>query len=216
MFTGIVELKGEIRDIVRLGESARLAVDIGELVAGTKIGDSIAIDGVCLTVTELQGSLATFDAVKETLDRTALGNRQSRDLVNVERSLRLTDRLGGHLVTGHIDGVGRISRKVQTPGQCEIWVEVDGALADMMIPKGSIAIDGISLTIVQLVSSSFSVAVIPHSLEVTTLGLKSVGDPVNIETDLIGKWIRKLLQSAREETETKDITEEMLREKGFL
>lgn len=194
MFTGIIEKALPIVSIARRGEAARMALDLQELAEGVRVGDSIAVDGVCLTVAALSGRKAEFDAVEETLSRTTLGGLKPKDLVNIERSLRMGDRVGGHFVQGHVDGVGTLRARQQEGTQWTFRFSVPAELTALIIPKGSIAVDGISLTLVGVGPSEFSVAVIPHTLSVTTLGRKGVGAPVNIECDMIGRYVAKLLQ----------------------
>ena len=192
MFTGIIEHLGKVKQIKRQANSAVIVVDIAQMSKDVNSGDSIAINGACLTVTHIKGSEVSFDVSTETLSKTTIGELKPSDRVNVESSLRIGDKLGGHFVTGHVDGVG----------------------ANMMIKKGSVAVDGISLTIVDLEEKSFSVALIPYTLEETSLGFKKVGQKVNIETDMLGKWVKRILVT--DDKAVSGITEEMLKEKGFL
>ena len=212
MFTGIVEKALPVVSVARRGAAARIVVDLQELAQGVRVGDSIAVDGVCLTVAALSGANAEFDAVEETLSRTTLGGLKAKDLVNVERSLRVGDRIGGHFVQGHVDGVAIIRSKKQAGTQWTFRFSVPEELTAVMIPKGSIAADGISLTLVDVRPGEFSVAVIPHTLTVTTLGRKGVGARVNIECDMIGRYVAKLLQGMALKG---SITEGFLREHGF-
>ena len=197
MFTGIVEEKVPILSIDVRATGARLELDLGSLAEGVQIGDSIAIDGCCLTVVVLDGSRASFDAVPETLSKTTLGERRVDDRVNVERSMRLGDRLGGHLVTGHVDGVGQIVGLERTGDQVDLTVEIPEAQRRYVVEKGSITLDGISLTVAGLTETGLRVAVIPHTLEVTTLGDRAVGQAINVETDVLGKWVGRLLAAGR-------------------
>lgn len=213
MFTGIIEAFGQVKRVTRGAASAKIVVEVGALADDIKVGDSVAVDGACLTVAQIAGQVVTFDVMTETLDRTTLGDLKPSDKVNLERSLKLSDRLGGHFVSGHVDGVGILQRKTQMPGQCLVEVEATPEVTDMMIQKGSVAIDGISLTLVALSRESFSVALIPHTLANTTLNFKGPGARVNIETDMLGKWIKKLLASDKA---TGGLTEAKLREQGFL
>ena len=213
MFTGIIESLAEVQAIARRAAAARLLVASRSWGGDVQLGESIAINGACLTADEIQTDAAAFDVVTETLDRTTLGDLRVGDRVNVERSLRLSDRLGGHLVSGHVDGVGVVRERVPEPGQTTFVVEAPPELTDQMIPKGSVAVDGISLTIVTVERARFSVAIIPHTLDRTTLGFRAVGDRVNIETDMIGKWVQKLTRPADSEG---GVTIEKLREQGFV
>lgn len=193
MFTGIVEGVALIQAIDLRPAGARLRLRLGPLADGVKIGDSIAVDGCCLTVVELTDELATFDAVPETLDRTVLGERRPGGRCNIERALRLGDRLDGHLVTGHVDGRGTIRRIAALGSQVDVEIEVPFPLRPYFIDKGSVTLDGVSLTVASVTSAGFRVAVIPHTLRVTTLGEKRVGDGVNLEVDVLGKWVARLL-----------------------
>ena len=214
MFTGIIEHLDKVTQIKKQADSAVIVVDIAQMSKDVNSGDSIAINGACLTVTHIKGSEVSFDVSTETLSKTTIGKLKASDKVNVESSLRIGDKLGGHFVTGHVDGVGAISRKESETGQCTMWFSVSKELANMMIKKGSVAVDGISLTIVDLEEKSFSVALIPYTLEETSLGFKKVGQKVNIETDMLGKWVKRILVT--DDKAVSGITEEMLKEKGFL
>lgn len=214
MFTGIIEDLRPVVSVTRGAAAGRLAVDLGALSQDVRVGDSIAIDGICLTVASCQGPQAVFDVSTETLSKTAFRCLAAGHRVNVERSLRVGDRLGGHFVTGHIDGVGSIATKRRDAGQWTFEFHVDPSLSAMLIEKGSVAVDGISLTVVDLRPEAFAAAVIPHTFEHTTLGAKSERDQVNIEADVLGKWVRKLLPP-REEAST-GLTTDKLREAGFI
>ena len=214
MFTGIVEYLGKVKQVKLQADSAIIVVDIGPLSVDVSPGDSIAVNGACLTVTQIKDSDVYFDVSTETLNLTAIGKLKTSDKVNIERSLKMGDQLGGHFVTGHVDGVGTINKVENKPGQCTVWFSVSKELANMMIKKGSVSIDGISLTIVEIREGLFSVALIPYTLEVTTLGFKKAGEQVNIETDMLGKWVKRILTT--NDTTTSGITEEMLKKKGFL
>ena len=214
MFTGIIEHLGKVTQIKKQADSAVIVVDIAQMSKDVNSGDSIAINGACLTVTHIKGSEVSFDVSTETLSKTTIGELNASDRVNVESSLRIGDKLGGHFVTGHVDGVGAINRKESETGQCTMWFSVSKELANMMIKKGSVAVDGISLTIVDLEEKTFSVALIPYTLEETSLGFKKVGQKVNIETDMLGKWVKRILVT--DDKAVSGITEEMLKEKGFL
>ncbi len=172
-----------------------MAVSADFSLDGTKIGDSIAVNGACLTVVSLSGKRFEVDVSPETLDKTTLKDTTIGTRVNIERSLRLTDRLDGHLVSGHIDGTGTMARKTRQENAVIIGFSIPAGLADDMIPKGSVAVDGISLTINACDADGFEVSIIPHTAQVTTLGIKKIGDPVNIETDMIGKYVKKFLEN---------------------
>lgn len=200
MFTGLVEGCGTVATLTGDGVAVRLEVTFPTEVAdGVSIGDSISINGCCLTVVEIADATHAFEAGEETLSKTNLGELQVGDRVNLERSLPVNGRLGGHFVQGHVDGKGRVV-EIQRDGD---WVfmtfEVAEDLARLMVSKGSIAVDGISLTLVDVTDCSFRVALIPHTLDVTTLGNRNVGDTVNIETDILGKYVQRLLSGSNDE-----------------
>ena len=197
MFTGLVEGQGEITEIAPEVDSIRLSIDAGDSIgSGLAIGDSVCINGCCLTVVKLAGSVADFQAGTETLSKTNLGRLEPGHRVNLERSLPVDGRLGGHIVQGHVDGTGSVS-SIDPDGEwVTMWFEIPESLARFVVPKGSIAVDGISLTAVNVEQDRFSVALIPHTLEVTTLGAVSQGDPVNIETDILGRYVERLLTFA--------------------
>lgn len=190
MFTGIVEEMGALRSSRAGPDGARLEFSAGRVLEGTVIGDSIAVNGCCLTVVDLGPGFWAADAVAETLSRTNLGSLQPGDPVNLERPVAVGNRLGGHLVQGHVDGVGRVVRPAP-----DLEVELDKSLARYLVPKGSVTVDGISLTVVATRPGIFSVAVIPHTVAVTTLGRRTAGDPVNLEVDVIAKYAEQLLRS---------------------
>jgi riboflavin synthase len=195
MFTGLVETLGTIQHVREEGSGRRLTLSAPALLDDMKLGDSVAVNGCCLTVVELTADGFSFEAGPETLRLTNLGELQIGDSVNLERSLRLGDRLGGHLVTGHIDGLGRIAEKKREGDWEFIWFACPVELAQQMAPKGSVTVDGISLTLVEVKPDAFSVALIPHTLAVTTLGFKNVGASVNLETDLLAKYVWKCLRT---------------------
>jgi riboflavin synthase len=192
MFTGIVEELGEIVAIEPLGDSARLAIRGPLVTEDAAHGASIAVNGVCLTVADLKEDVFTADVMKETLDRSSLGAAEPGSRVNLERPVRLADRLGGHLVQGHVDGVGEILSR--EPGERWDVVEISlpPALARYVVDKGSITVDGISLTVVEAAANRFTISLIPTTLAVTTLGIKGPGDPVNLEVDVIAKYVERL------------------------
>ena len=211
MFTGIVEGLGRVTAIDVRHDKGRLQLDLESLADGVAVGDSVAVDGVCLTAAVLAAPRVAFDVSGETLSRTTLGGCRVGDSVNVERALRVGDRMGGHFVQGHVDGVGVLSRKDVLPGQWTVEFIVPADLAAAMILKGSVAVDGISLTICDLSADRFSVALIPHTLLATTLRDKTIGGRVNIETDLIGKYVARLLGQSGDS----HITPEFLARHGF-
>ncbi len=193
MFTGIVEELGEIVEVEPLGDSARLTVRGPLVVEDAAHGASIAVNGVCLTVVDLTGDGFTADVMKETLDRSSLGALAAGSRVNLERPVRLSDRLGGHLVQGHVDGVGRILSREPGERWEVVTVSLPADLARYVVGKGSITIDGVSLTVVEAGDDRFSVALIPTTLELTTLGRKAPGDPVNLEVDVVAKYVERMV-----------------------
>jgi riboflavin synthase len=193
MFTGIIEGTGKVLGLTVSGQAGRLRVELGAVAEGVRTGDSVAVDGACLTVARIGGIVTEFDVSAETLRVTTLGGLRSGDEVNLERSLRVGDRLGGHFVLGHVDAVGKIDRLETTPGQITLTVAAPREVVANLVPKGSIAVDGISLTIAALEPEKFSVAVIPHTLDHTTLRRKTAGDRVNLELDILGKYVARFL-----------------------
>jgi riboflavin synthase len=193
MFTGLVESLATVRDLRPEGPGMRLVISDAAIAGRSKIGDSIAINGCCLTVVELNGAEMAFEAGAETLSRTNLGRLKPGSKVNLEASLRLGDSLGGHLVAGHVDAVGHLERREDDAQWSMMWFDVPSELTRQMASKGSIAIDGVSLTLVDVTDNSFSVALIPHTLSVTTLGNLKPGDAVNLETDLLAKYVERQL-----------------------
>ncbi len=193
MFTGLVEALVSVARVVDAPPGKQLVLDCPAFAAETGIGDSIAINGCCLTVVEREGNGLAFEAGPETLARTNLGRLAAGSRVNVERSVKLGDRLGGHLVTGHIDAVGSLDARDDSGEWSTCWFRLPRPYAGQIVSKGSIAVDGVSLTVVDVEAERFSVALIPHTLSVTTLGQLRRGDAVNLETDLIGKYVEKQL-----------------------
>ena len=210
MFTGIIRHLGRVQSVRRSAGALVLSVEAGPLADDAGIGDSVCVNGVCLTVTARSSPALAFDVIGETLSRTTLGGLHEGAPVNLEPSLRPSDRMGGHFVTGHVDGVGTVCARDESAGEVRMAFEVARELTQTMIPKGSVAVDGVSLTLTEVGDGRFAVALIPHTLAVTTLGSRRAGDRVNVETDLIGKWVFKALGKAGPA-----ITEEFLREHGF-
>jgi len=193
MFTGIIEGLGNIAGSRSTGQGKRLTIDANFELDQTKIGDSISVSGACLTAVKIEGRRFEVDVSPETLQITTLDRAKVGDRVNLERSLRFSDRIDGHLVAGHVDGTGIIKQREPFGNAIIVTIAVAESLARYMIAKGSVAVDGISLTINTCDSSSFSVSIIPHTAKMTTIGFKDRGDRVNIETDMIGKYVERFL-----------------------
>ena len=193
MFTGLVEVMGRIDALVDQPPGKRLTISAGPVAKGAKIGDSICINGCCLTVVGMSGHRLDFEAGQETLSRSTLGTLEVGDFVNLERSLALGDRLGGHVVTGHVDAVGVLIERRNDPPWSHLKFRIPSRLAGQIASKGSIAVDGISLTVVDADTNTFSVALIPHTLKATTLGKRGAGDKVNLETDVLAKYVERQL-----------------------
>ncbi len=194
MFTGIVEGVGKIHALQKKTKNrsaVKLTVDLGRHAKGLKVGQSVALNGVCLTVTGISKSECNFELIDETTKKTDLGNLKVGGIVNIERSLRVGDRLEGHFVLGHIDGVGTIKKIEKLPKEIKIWFEIPKHLARFVVQKGSIALDGISLTVVDVKKNLASVCLIPHTVQVTNFQTRKVGDKINIETDILGKYLLK-------------------------
>jgi len=194
MFTGIVEHVGRIEGVERLSDLARFRIDLGPLADGVKLGDSIAVLGACLTVTRIEGLVHTFEAIPETLACTRLGKLVAGDPVNLERAMGAGARFDGHLVQGHVDGLGRVEQVVRNGNEVEIHVRaIDPGLATALVDKGSVAIDGVSLTVVRAEGDRFHVALIPLTLAKTTLGRLAPGDTVHLEVDVFAKYLNQYL-----------------------
>jgi len=194
MFTGIIEGIGKIEKIsknTKNRSAIQMTVNLGKYAKGLKIGQSVALNGVCLTATKLTKSNCIFEMIEETTNKTDLGNLKPGDIVNIERSLKTGDRLEGHFVLGHVDGVGTIKKIQNKPKEVQVWFEVPKELSKYVVKKGSIAVDGISLTVVDIKNNLASVCLIPHTIEITNFKTKNVGDKINIETDILGKYILK-------------------------
>ena len=222
MFTGIIEAVGRIKSIEPVGGDIRLHVDVGTLdMADVQLGDSIAVNGVCLTVTRFAEGTFSADVSPETLDCTTLGRLGTGARVNLERALRLSDRLDGHIVSGHVDGIGQLRERKTVANAIVMVYSVSESLSRYMIEKGSVAVDGTSLTINRCDKHSFEVSIIPHTAGLTTVGLKKVGDAVNIETDMIGKYVERfVLNRGAPDSQTQDpgggIDTAFLAKSGFI
>jgi len=191
VFTGIVEGLGIIKKFEKktnTRSAAKMKVDLGNLARGLKAGHSVAINGVCLTITKISKNDAEVEMIGETIRKTDLGKLESGDKVNIERSLKVGDRMEGHFVLGHIDGTGKIIKIEKMPKEIKLWIDLPSDLTKHVVKKGSIAIDGISLTLVDVIKNKISVCIIPHTMKITNLNSKKIGDKVNIETDILGKY----------------------------
>jgi len=193
MFTGIIESVGRVAEIQREGTLARLAIDAPAVSEGVRIGDSVAVNGGCLTVTRLEAGRFHFELVRETLERSSLGELVVGSRVNLERAMRAGGRLDGHIVQGHVDGTGVVRALERRGDDVRLEVECGPEIGDFLVPKGSVAIDGVSLTVVDVFASGFDVALIPHTLEATNLGERKPGDRVNLEADVLGKYVKRYL-----------------------
>ena len=199
MFTGIVEELGHVTELIDLGDSVRLSVHGPMVAEGARRGDSLAVNGVCLTVVEAVGDGFTADVMRETLDRSSLGSLAPGTPVNLERPMRVDGRLGGHLVLGHVDGTGTIIERTSSEHWDVVRVSLPGDLARYIVHKGSVTVDGVSLTVASVTDDSFTVSLIPTTLELTTLGHKQLGDPVNLEVDVVAKYVERLMNARHEE-----------------
>ncbi|MBQ1249918.1 MAG: riboflavin synthase [Selenomonadales bacterium] len=217
MFTGLVEELGKVKTIEKGAKSVRITIAAKKVLEDVKLGDSIAVNGTCLTAVDFDSTYFTADVMPETVNKTVLAHLRPGDLVNLERTLRLGDRFGGHMVSGHVDSVGKIIAKDQNDIAIIVKISVTPETSRYIIKKGSIAIDGISLTVVEATDTWFSVSLIPHTAKMTTLGYKRVGDSVNLETDIIGKYVEKLLmpKSSEPTPQKSGITMDFLAQHGF-
>lgn len=194
MFTGIIEGVGKVEKITQNTKNRsafQMKVDLGKHAKGLKVGQSVSLNGVCLSATKISKNKCDFQMIEETIKKTNLGNLAEGTKINIERSLKIGDRLEGHFVLGHIDGVAIIKKIEKKPKEIKVWFEVPKKLAKFVVKKGSIAIDGISLTVVDVIKNKASVCLIPHTVKVTNFHSKKIGDKINIETDILGKYILK-------------------------
>jgi riboflavin synthase len=197
VFTGIVEAVGTITSLASAGEVTRVTVQADRAAGGVGIGDSVAMNGCCLTVTEIDGHRLTFEAVKETLERTSLADQREGARVNLERAMRADGRLDGHIVQGHIDGTGRVRALERRGDDVRLEIGCGPEITRFLVEKGSVAIDGVSLTVVSVAADAFDVALIPHTLAETNLGDRRPGDRVNLEADVLGKYVVRYLERTR-------------------
>jgi riboflavin synthase len=218
MFTGLIQDVGNIRNIDRTGEVVRLSIHTRLPVEEFQPGESVAVDGICLTVVDKHSEVFKVEVSPETLSRTTLEEARPGRRVNLERALRFSDRLGGHLVTGHIDGMGHIQNKLMQSRHWDLRIGIPPALHSYLVEKGSVAIDGVSLTVNRCQEASFDLTLIPYTIQETTLAQKTVGDRVNVECDILGKYVEKFLlgRFSSGESNSNKISEEYLREHGFL
>lgn len=223
MFTGIIEETGKVEAVAKGSNSAVITIAAVKVLEDTKIGDSIAVNGVCLTVTSISGRKFSADVMAETLRRSSLGSLKHGSMVNLERAMAANGRFGGHIVSGHIDGVGVISSFEKEDNAVWVEIETPAKILRYIVEKGSITIDGISLTVAKLTDSSFAVSVIPHTGEETTLLNRNPGDIVNLENDIVGKYVERLMNfktddrdnKSEERTNSDSITMNFLNENGF-
>ncbi|MCD6581636.1 MAG: riboflavin synthase [Desulfuromusa sp.] len=216
MFTGLIQSVGKVHSLKRQGDAAQLQISSHLVNADLQLGESIAVNGACLTVIAWDNSSFTVDVSPETLNCTTLGQFRANSPVNLERAMQLSDRLGGHLVSGHIDCVATVRRRYQDQNAIRFEFAVPQEVMRYLVEKGSVAVDGISLTVNQVEKSTFMVAVIPHSLEMTTLKDCREGSLVNIETDLIGRYVERLLQSKNDSQNKQKVDLDFLAKNGFL
>jgi riboflavin synthase len=221
MFTGIIEGFGKLTGVRPSGQEKKLEIQSDFALDQTKIGDSIAVSGACLTVVTLVGRRFTVDVAPETLSKTTLGAAKRGERFNLERALRLSDRLDGHLVSGHIDGVGRVQHMQRIGNAIIVTIGVDPELVRYMVTKGSVAVDGISLTINEVGTDHIKVSIIPYTAKLTTIGFKSAGDAVNIETDIIGKYVERFVRNDKAPGEERSngkssVDLQFLQKSGFI
>ena len=215
MFTGIIEELGTVKSLNMSGNSGSINIKAHKVLEKTQIGDSIAVNGICLTVTSLQPDGFTADVMAETVRRSSLGSAKAGDKVNLERAMSAEGRFGGHIVSGHIDGTGTIMEYRKEENAVWVTVGTSAEILELIVEKGSICIDGISLTVAAVSDSDFSVSIIPHTGEETTLLKKKPGDKVNLENDVVGKYVQKLLGLKSPEKKKSTLTMDMLRDYGF-
>lgn len=215
MFTGIIEEVGTIKHLGIQGNSGSIAIHAKKVLEKTQIGDSIAVNGICLTVTSLQPDGFTADVMAETVRRSSMSQCKAGDSVNLERAMAADGRFGGHIVSGHIDGTGTITEYRKEENAVWVRIEAKPEIIHLIVEKGSICIDGISLTVATVSEKDFQVSVIPHTAKETTLLRKKTGDLVNLENDIVGKYVQRLMMPAKEENNKSNLTYAMLEEFGF-
>lgn len=217
MFTGLIIELGEVVSLDKKTEGARLSIKAPEIIKDAAEGDSIAINGVCLTVTEMRmsGSEISFDISYETMQKTNLGELKRGDKVNLEPSLKPYSKLGGHFVTGHVECVGKISAKTQIGNALKIEIDAPEEILRYLVERGSVAVDGISLTVVNVSKDSFSVVIIPHTSKMTTIGFKKIGDTVNLEPDILAKYVDRFLRNQKQDNSEESLMA-TLKRSGFI
>ena len=216
MFTGIIEETGKVINIQKSSESCRIQISASKVLENTNIGDSIAVNGVCLTVTDMTKSSFSADVMAETVRRTSLAELKSGGRVNLERAMSAEGRFGGHIVSGHIDGTGIISDFKKEDNAVWITISADSSILKYIVEKGSVAIDGVSLTVAEITDKFFRVSIIPHTQSETTLISKKIGSKVNLECDIIGKYVEKLLFYGDKSDKKNGMTMDFLYENGFI
>ncbi|HDP69949.1 MAG TPA: riboflavin synthase [Actinobacteria bacterium] len=203
MFTGIIEELGRVQSIRKTGNSRSIAISASKTIKDAQIGDSIAVNGICLTVTKLRKDVFEADIMPETLKKTNLRVLRRGEAVNLERALKFSDRIGGHIVSGHVDGLGKIISKKSKDGAIILTIKTKPQITQFLVSRGSVAVDGISLTVVDVAHDRFSVSIIPHTAETTTLGIKKSGATLNIETDAMGKYVERLIKKSEKDISRK-------------
>ena len=216
MFTGIIEEVGEILSVTKGAVSGSLKIRGSVVTKGSAVGDSIAVNGVCLTATSIEGDTFTADVMAETMRRTSLGSLHKGSSVNLERAMAADGRFGGHMVSGHIDGTGTVRELKKEENATWVTVDAEKKILDLIVEKGSIAIDGISLTVAYVDERCFKVSIIPHTGSATTLLLKKPGDVVNLENDIVGKYVQKLLSVKEDQKKSGGVSMDLLARNGFL
>lgn len=211
MFTGIITEMGKVVSLRKKNPGALLVLKAEDIPDNTAIGDSIAINGVCLTVVSRDKGLLTFDISDETLNSTNLGQLNPGERVNLEPSLRPDGRIGGHFVTGHVDAAGIIRSRTIIGDTCKIEIEAPDKVTSLLVEKGSVAVDGISLTVVDVAENTFTIVIIPHTAGVTTIGSKAVGESVNLEADIIGKYVARFLRKGEKRNSDKSLMESLMK-----
>ena len=215
MFTGIIEEIGKVEAVAKGSNSAVITIAAVKVLEDTKIGDSIAVNGVCLTVTSISGRKFSADVMAETLRRSSLGSLKHGSMVNLERAMAANGRFGGHIVAGHVDGTGKITEIRRDDNAVWYTIQASPQIMKYIVTKGSVTVDGISLTVAKVSETDFSISAIPHTVKITVLGERKEGDIVNLETDIIGKYVEKLITPVKEQPTKSNITRDFLNKYGF-